>query len=88
MKIKRDVWAEFGDGSVAVYGVKDDELQALLTQLCGVGMPCAIWVDGRLWTKHGQSEYDDGLGGGDGRSAPSAPSRGCKGSGQSEPDTP
>lgn len=69
MKIKREVWAEFGDGSVAAYGVKDDELQALLDQLCGVGIPCAIWVDGRPWTRHGQSEYDDGVGGGDGRSA-------------------
>ena len=62
MNTKREVWAEFGDGSVATYRVDDEELQTLVTQFCDADVSCTIWVDGRLWTKRDRSECGDGPG--------------------------
>jgi hypothetical protein len=62
MKTKREVWAEFGDGSVATYRVNDEELMLLANQLCDAGVSCTVWVDGRLWTRHDRSECVDDIG--------------------------
>jgi hypothetical protein len=61
MKVKREVWAEFGDGSVATYGVEDEELLVLVKQLRDAGVSCSIWVDGRLWTQHDRPECNDDI---------------------------
>jgi len=47
--MRREVWAEFGDGSVAKYGVEDDDLPRLLTLLSTQAGTCTLWVDGELW---------------------------------------
>jgi hypothetical protein len=47
--MKREVWAEFGDGSVAKYGVEDDDLPDLLARFHNHGMPCTLWIDGQIW---------------------------------------
>ncbi len=44
-----EVWAEFGDGSVAKYGVVNADLPGLLTQIRNNGIPCMLWVDGQIW---------------------------------------
>ena len=61
MKTKREVWAEFVDGSVATYGVREEELQGLVNHLHYSGVSCRIWVDGRLWTKLDQPECSDDI---------------------------
>ncbi len=45
----REVWAEFADGSVAKYGVEDDDLPGLLNRFLDSGVSCTLWVDGQLW---------------------------------------
>jgi hypothetical protein len=44
----REVWAEFGDGSVAKYGVEDNDLPDLLMLLRNSGVSCTLWIDGRI----------------------------------------
>lgn len=56
MSGQREVWVEFGDGSVAKYSVSEVDLAELLRNLRGAGMPCRIWVDGRLCPPPEQSE--------------------------------
>ncbi|CAG0981558.1 hypothetical protein MYXO_01884 [Myxococcaceae bacterium] len=68
--MKREVRVEFGDGSVAVYGVKDGELLGLLDQLRAAGVVCAIWVDGRPWTDQDRPECGDGSAGQGGPDSP------------------
>jgi hypothetical protein len=61
MNTKREVWVEFGDGSVATYRIDDEELQTLVAQFCDAGVSCTVWVDGRLWTARDRSECGDGI---------------------------
>ena len=66
MKMKREVWAEFADGSVAAYAVDDGELLGLLDRLRDAGAPCTVWIDGRLWKRPEWPEGGDGSGPGEG----------------------
>lgn len=56
MSERREVWVEFGDGSVAKYGAQDEELADLLGKFQSAGVPCRIWIDGCLWTPPEESE--------------------------------
>jgi hypothetical protein len=57
MKMKREVWAEFADGSIATYGVGEDDLPDLVSQLLGSGVCRGLWVDGQLLTQQDQPEH-------------------------------
>ncbi len=58
MRTLREVWVEFGDGSVAKYAVKEEDFLPQLNQLLNAGISCTIWVDGRIWAGERKSEDD------------------------------
>ena len=49
MRVLREIWVEFGDGSVAKYAVEEEDFLPLMTQLLDAGLSCTIWVGGRVW---------------------------------------
>ncbi len=50
MGILKEVWVEFGDGSIAKYQVKAEDFPMWMDRLHNAGVARAIWVDGRAWT--------------------------------------
>lgn len=59
MGVLREVWVEFGDGSVAKYEAADAALQDLLDRLLSAGVARRVWVDGRAWPQSPGSEGAD-----------------------------
>ncbi|MBS1212453.1 MAG: hypothetical protein H6R26_1069 [Proteobacteria bacterium] len=57
--MKREVWAEFEDGSVAKYDVDADGLSDLLVRIRNHGVSCTIWIDGQIFRPGDLADSND-----------------------------